>query len=258
MFKIDRAGIKSCVFIFLCLVGFSVQAATLKPEQQLLLKQVQHGFQSGKKTQARQQLESAINKADVTQLSDRPFVYQAHFILATLHAKNGDYRAQLQVLEKLSALLESWQLGQTTDAVTVLQNIAQVSVQLGKEEEAISVYQKSLQLARKLYSANDLRISNILLSLAKAHTNRMQSEKSEAYFEEIEQALAGGKGKQFELMRARLVQARGELLFRQARTRQASELYRQALQQREQILGWEHLETAQTVSSLAGGVKGLD
>ena len=256
MKKMQSLGLKIALISFLWLISFAIQAA-VNGEQQLLLNQVQLLYQSGEKEQAQQQLESAINKADKRVVADRSFLYQSHFLLASLYAKNGEYSAQLQVLQSLRGLLKLWQLSQTTDAVTVSQNIAQVLLQLGQENKAIAMFKDSLHLARQLYSANDLRIQNILLSLAKAHTNRLQAELSERYFDQIEKALAGRTGKQVELMKGRLLQAKGELLFRQAKTRQAAALYRQALQQREQILGAQDLETGQTVSSLAGALKGL-
>jgi len=242
------------VFLIFC---FDVHAAAVSEQQQTLFNQVKKLYQAGDKQSAQQQLEQAIEKVDSNQLAARPFLYQSHLLLVEFLAKNAEYTRQLQVLQKVMTLLDKWQLGKTADAVTVQQNIAQVLLQLGKEDKAINAFEESLKLARLVYSAKDLRISNILLSLAKAHANRLQVEMSERYLAEIETILEGRTGKQVTLMRGRLLQAKGELVFRQAKTKQAVELYRQALKQREQILGTEHLETAQTISALAGAVKGL-
>ncbi|NOQ76351.1 MAG: tetratricopeptide repeat protein, partial [Methylococcaceae bacterium] len=242
------------VFLICC---FDIHAAAVSDQQQALFNQVKKLYQAGDKQSAQQQLEQAIEKVDTNKLAARPFLYQSHLLLVKFLAKNAEYTSQLQVLQKVMALLNQWQLGKTVDAVTVQQNIAQVLLQLGQEKKAIDAFKESLQLAWLVYSAKDLRISNILLSLAKAHANRLQVEISERYFTEIETALEGQTGKQVELMRGRLLQAKGELVFRQVKTKQAVEFYRQALKQREQLLGTEHLETAQTISSLAGAVKGL-
>jgi len=242
------------VLLIFCL---DTQAAAVSEQQQLLLNLTQKLYLKGDKKQALQQLELAIKKVDKNQLAARPFLYQSHLLLAKLLAKSAEYSRQLQVLQKVKALLIAWQLGQSVDVVTVQQNIAQVLLQLGQEDKAIDAFKQSLQLARQIFSAEDLRISNILLSLAKVHINRLQVEISEAYLSEIEQNLDGRTGQPVELMRGRLLQAKGLLVFRQAKTRHAAELYRQALKQREQTLGAEHIETAQTISSLAGAVKGL-
>lgn len=245
------------VFSLFCVLCFNANAARVSDQQQALLTQVQKLYQSGDKKTAQQQLQSAINKVDKSEPESRPFLYQSHVLLANILAKNGEYNAQLQTLKNLKGLLNSWQLDKTADAITVLQNMAQASLQLGQEDKAIEVFTESLQLARQLYSENDLRLANILLSLAKVHVNRLQVETSERYFLEIEKALAAQTGKQAELLKGRLLHTKGELAFRQAKTKQAADLYRRALTLREQTLGEQHLETAQTISALAGALKGL-
>jgi len=248
---------KSLFCSLLLVLDFNVQAAQVNEQQLSLFNQVQKLYQSGKKKIAKQQLESAISKGDISAAKDRAFLYQSHLLLASFLAKDGEYSAQLQVLQNLKILLDNWQLGKSADGVTVLQNIAQVLLQLGQEDKAISRYNESLALARRLYSANDPRVLNVLLSLAKVHINRLEVNETERYLAEVEKNLASGSGKQVELIRGRLLQAQGELFFRQAKTRQAADLYRQALKLREQALGPDNLETGQTISSLAGALKGL-
>ncbi len=249
--------LRSLLCSLFLVLSFNVQAARVNEQQLGLFNQVQKLYQSGDKDSAKQQLQSAISKVDSSELKDRAFLYQSHLLLASFLAKDGEYNAQLQVLQSLKALLDTWQLGNSADAVTVLQNIAQVFIQLGDEDKAIRRFNESLLLARQLYAENDPRVLNILLSLAKVHTNRLEAKETEAYLAEIEKNLAASSGNKFEVIRGRLLQAKGELVFRQAKTRQAADLYRHALKQREQALGADNLETGQTVSSLAGALKGL-
>jgi len=214
-------------------------------------------YKKGNKKQAEQLLTDSIQKADYKNLSQRATIYQSYLTLADIYSRQSAFNKEVKLLYQLFTHLLNWKLANTIDGVTVRQRLAEALFQDGKETKGIKVLNDALILAKRLLPANHVQLANIRMLLAKRHINRLQVEQAEDLLKQSQQAIKNNKDKNSQILLGRILQARGELLFRQAKTKQASDIYLQAFQQRQQLLGLNHLETAQSQVSYASTLKGL-
>ncbi len=252
------------VIIFIWLLSF-IQTITYAQEKDTPNKQTDNSilqsavalYKKGNKTAAEQLLFNYIQSVDYNNLSLRSIIYQSYLALADIYSRQSAFNKEVQLLYQLFSHLKTWKLANTIDGITIRRRLAEALLQAGKEKKSIKVLNDALILAKRLLPANHVQLANIRLILAKIHINRLQVKLADDLLKQSQQAIKNNTDKNSQIILGRILQARGELLFRQAKTRQASDIYLQSLQQRQKLLGLNHLETAQSLVSYASSLKGL-
>jgi len=214
-------------------------------------------FQKGDKTQAEQLLETFIQSADYNQPTQRSLIYRSYLTLADIYARNSAYNKEAKLLQQLLLQLIDWKLGNSLDGMTIRQRLGEALLQAGQEQEGIKSLKHGLLLAEHILPANDARLANLRLILAKTHINRLESKQAEELLKQARQGIEKNTDQNSKIILGRAMQSQGELFFRQAKTKKASEVYLQAFEYRQKLLGLEHLETTQSLVSYASSLKGL-
>lgn len=214
-------------------------------------------YKSGKVNQAKQQLVSFINTADYNDPKQRSKIYRSHLSLADIYAQQSLYHKRVKLYQKLFTHLLDWKLGNSIDGITIRQKWGQALIQIGEENKGLKTLNHALQLAERLLVNNDLRLANLRLIIAKIHVNRLEVEQATTLLNQALQQTQKNPKKESQIIVGRIKQAQGELMFRQARTQKAAKIYQEALLHRQNLLGINHLETAQSLVSYASALKGL-
>lgn len=183
--------------------------------------------------------------------------YRAYLVYADLMARKGAYPEQVTTLQAVLEKLAGWGAENSREALQLRNQLAQAYEQLGREEEAITELNNALQLASTLLKPDDLGNTELHLALARLYTNRYALTEADSQIAAASAIVKGRDDTPAQVIQARVLQAQGELAFRQARSRDAADYYRQALQLREKLLGVASIETAQSTVALASAMKGL-
>jgi CHAT domain-containing protein len=217
-------------------------------------------YKQGERKKAELLLVNFIQKSN--DKTSKAFLYQSHQTLAEIHGANGNHAKQKEVLTALLSKLDKWGYKGKVDYITVTRLLAQNAIHTDGEAFALAYYESALEMAKKLYPDDSVKLLDIIFPLARLKINRLESQSAEQLLAEAtviqETYAASGKDKDGSTkLRAKIIQLQGELYFRQGKTNKAAEQYRQALALREATLGSEHIATAQTVIALAGALKGI-
>ncbi|MGD8743336.1 MAG: tetratricopeptide repeat protein, partial [Granulosicoccaceae bacterium] len=183
--------------------------------------------------------------------------FRAYLVHADLMARKGAYGEQVATLQTVLQKLAAWNAANSREALQVHNQLAQAYEQLGQEQEAITELHNALQLAKAILKPDDLVNTELRLALARLYTNRYALAEAEQQIAMASAIVKDRSDTPARVIQARVLQAQGELAFRETRTRDAADYYRQALQRREKLLGDASIETAQSTVSLASAMKGL-
>ena len=233
------------------------QSLKTDKEQPSTLEQAVVLYQQGEKTEAEKLLDNFIQAADYNNPSMRSLIYRSYLTLADMYARRSAFNQEVRLFQQLLKHLTNWQLGNSVDAVTIRQRLGEVFIQAGQEKNGTNTLNEGLQLAIKIFPANDVRLANLRLSLAKIHINRLETEEANLLLEQVKQSIKNNSDQDSKVILGRAIQAQGELFFRQAKTKKASKTYLQAFEYRQKLFGLNHLETAQSLVSYASTLKGL-
>jgi len=247
----------SKISILLLLLSIPALAINKETKQTSVLEQAISLFKAGEKKQAEELLKQYIQSADYQKIPQRSLIYRSYITLADIYSRRSAYHEETKLFQQLIIHLNNWQLTQSVDMVTVKQRLGEALIHLGQEIEGIQNLQQGLDLAIKIFPTKDIRLANLRLILAKAHINRLEVNPATKLLEQAKVAISINKDQNSQIVLGRIIQAQGELLFRQAKTKKASLVYLNALNFREKLFGFNHLETAQSLISYAGSLKGL-
>ncbi|MDX2506360.1 MAG: CHAT domain-containing protein [Gammaproteobacteria bacterium] len=212
-------------------------------------------YKSGDHHKAETLLTDFIQKAN--DKTDKSLLYKSYITLSDMYSRQKQYDKKKALLTKLSDKLVLWGYQNSVDFLKVKFLIAQNAAQSGNELFAIEQYTQTLTLAKKVYPPGNLQLIELLLPLSQLHIHRLESQLAENYLAYAETLLQKNLPVNHQSIQAKILQLKGELLFRQGRTNEAVKVYRETLTLREKLLGDEHMATAQTIISLAGALKGV-
>lgn len=244
------------LLIALLMLVTNIALATTEQLTQKII-EVNKLFEAGKILEATE-LSNRILKNKILLSEAAPALQiRAYLVNADLLLKQRKYLRQAESLETLLKQLNKWNVTVSIQSIQVRSKLARAYEQLGKEEKAIKVLKIAVEHARKVLKPNDLAHIELQLKLARLHTNRYEIKQAQEYITSVKKLLRHNNSKAAALARGRVLQSEGELFFRQAKTYRAAETYEKALLIRNRLAGEESIETAQTVISLAGALKGL-
>ena len=246
-----------CCITFAAFMGFAnlAHANTGQLTQRII--EINKLFEAGKVDEAAKLSNKTLKNKKLLSAAAPALQMRAYLVNADLLLKQRQYPQQAATLEELLIQLDKWKATVSLQSVQIRNKLSDAYVQVGNEKKAIQVLEVAVLHAEKVFKADDLAHVELQLKLARLHTNRYEVEQATKYIASVKKRLQGNKSKAAELAKGRVLQAEGELYFRQAKTNDAAETYEKALAVRNRFAGEDSVETAQTVISLAGALKGL-
>jgi len=249
------------LFLFI-LLSSTVYAVPAEAPSSVLQSSIEL-YKKGKKHEAEKMLVDFI-KTESAQ-TDKSMLYKSYLTLSDMYLRDADYPRQQIVLKSLADKLKIWGYKETIDNLKVDFLMAQNAINQGQELIGLKQYNKALNLAKKLYPPDSIKLIEILLPLARVHINRLESEQAKEYLTDAQNLLKNDSSKNTPIFKAKvkakvqakIFQLQGELLFRKGKTNEAVKQYRLTLNLRKKHLSPTDPAIAQTIISLAGALKGV-
>jgi len=240
--------------LFFSFANINSYAGNTPQKKDSPLQQATALYKIGQKQQAEILL---VNFLKTAQHNNKALIYQSYITLADIYSRRTALAKQKKTLESLKQLLNQWGFKKTTEMVRVKRLLAKNNIRQGNELKGIKELASTLRLAQQVFPANSIELSQILIPLARAHINRLETKQAESYLQQADKLIASHADKKSQLILSNILQLRGELLFRQGKTAMAENLYRQTLSIRQSLTGKTSLATGQSTIALAGALKGL-
>ena len=253
----SRLIVSLCCITFAVFIGFTnlAQATTAELTQRII--DINKLFEAGKVEKATELSSQTLKNKKLLSAATPVLQMRAYFVNADLFLAQRQYSQQAATLELLLEKLDKWNATVSLQSVQIRNKLSDAYVQVGNEKKAIQILEVAVLHAGKVLKPDDLAQVELQLKLARLHTNRYEIEQANKYISNVKKRLKADKSKAAQLAQGRVLQAEGELYFRQAKTNDAAETYEKALAIRNRIAGEDSVETAQTVISLASALKGL-
>jgi CHAT domain-containing protein/tetratricopeptide (TPR) repeat protein len=171
--------------------------------------------------------------------------------LAVAYMDLGNYDQAEELLKRALAIREKALGVDHLDTAESVNNLAAIYSARKQFEESVRLFERALQIKEKKLAADDPRIATAHNNLAAAYL-RMKGREKEAleHLQRSKEILARKLGPEHPLV-AKQLDNLAELYWRTGDTVRVHELLQQALTIRENALGAEHFDTAQSMGLLA-------
>jgi len=210
----------------------------------------------GKHKEAESLIRIVLNRKTAILAPSDPGMLEDFMFLAKLQQNRGNVADAIATVAQVARNADEATKAGRRQLATAHRDLGLLQARQGRSYSARLNLMKALAWFRQESGAKSLDVADTQFKIAKLETRALQLERARDRLRQARAVIDARGGKDRRRL-ARIEQALGEWHFRQARFTDSAEHYRRAASMRQALFGPKHLETAQSIVSLASSMKSM-